>query len=53
MRNARLIELNAVRSDAMPLGNVSEMTPAERATLAAWFAAGTPGPPAAPSAGSK
>jgi uncharacterized membrane protein len=53
MRNARLIELNAVRSDAMPLGNVSEMTTAERATLAAWFAAGTPGPPAAPSAGGK
>ncbi len=43
MRYAKLIELYAVRSNAMPLGNVSEMTTAERGTLAAWFAAGAPG----------
>jgi uncharacterized membrane protein len=47
MRYAKLIELNAVRSNAMPLGNVSEMTTAERATLAAWFAAGAPTAPGA------
>jgi uncharacterized membrane protein len=43
MRNARLIELVAVRSNAMPPGNVTEITSAERAALAAWFAAGAPG----------
>ena len=40
---ARLIEINAVRSDAMPPGNVTEMTVEERLTLAAWLAAGAPG----------
>jgi uncharacterized membrane protein len=40
---ARLIEINAVRSDAMPPGNVTEMTAEERLTLAAWLAAGAPG----------
>ena len=39
---ASLIALNAVRSNAMPPGNVTEMTPDERATLAAWLAAGAP-----------
>lgn len=38
--HARLIELFAVRSDAMPPGNVTEMTGEERALLAAWIAAG-------------
>jgi uncharacterized membrane protein len=38
--NARLIELFAVRSDAMPPGNVTEMTAAERARIGAWLAAG-------------
>jgi uncharacterized membrane protein len=42
-RNARLIGRNAAWSSAMPPGNVTEMTGAERATLAAWLAAGAPG----------
>jgi uncharacterized membrane protein len=41
-RHARLIEINAVRSSAMPPGNITEMTPQERQTLAAWLAAGAP-----------
>jgi uncharacterized membrane protein len=41
-RHARLIEVQAVRSNAMPPGNVTQMTPQERATLAAWLAAGAP-----------
>jgi uncharacterized membrane protein len=39
-RYARLIGRNAAWSNAMPPGNVTEMTPEERATLAAWLAAG-------------
>jgi len=42
-RNARLIGRNAAWSNAMPPGNITEMTPAERATLAAWLDAGAPG----------
>ena len=41
-RYARLIAINAVHSNAMPPGNVSEMTDEERGTLAAWLAAGAP-----------
>lgn len=41
-RHAHLIEINAVRSDAMPPGNITEMTPQERQILAAWLAAGAP-----------
>ena len=41
-RHARLIDINAVRSSAMPPGNITEMTAQERQTLAAWFAAGAP-----------
>jgi uncharacterized membrane protein len=41
-RHAYLIEINAVRSDAMPPGNITEMTPQERQILAAWLAAGVP-----------
>jgi uncharacterized membrane protein len=41
-RHARLIDIQAVRSDAMPPGNVTGMTPQERGTLAAWLAAGAP-----------
>jgi uncharacterized membrane protein len=41
-RHARLIEINAVRSNAMPPGNITEMTPQERQVLAAWIAAGAP-----------
>ena len=38
--HARLIEVFAVRSDAMPPGNVTEMSGEERRLLAAWLAAG-------------
>ncbi len=41
-RHARLIEINAVRSRAMPPGNITEMTSQEREILAAWLAAGAP-----------
>ena len=40
--HAPLISLQAVRSDAMPPGNVTDMTAAERQVLAAWIAAGAP-----------
>jgi uncharacterized membrane protein len=43
LRHASLIDAYAVRSQAMPPGNVSEMTPRERLLLASWFAAGAPG----------
>jgi uncharacterized membrane protein len=39
-RYARLIGRNAAWSNAMPPGNVTEMTPGERATIAAWLDAG-------------
>ncbi len=42
-RHARLIEIVAVRSQAMPPGNITEMTPQERLVLASWIAAGEPG----------
>ena len=42
LRHAQLIDAYAVRSQAMPPGNVSEMTPKERLLLASWFAAGEP-----------
>jgi uncharacterized membrane protein len=38
---ARLIDIQAVRSNAMPPGNVTEMTAEERAVLAAWLASRT------------
>jgi uncharacterized membrane protein len=41
-RHAHLIEINAVRSHAMPPGNITEMTGEERQILAAWLAAGAP-----------
>jgi uncharacterized membrane protein len=40
--HARLIEIYAVRSQAMPPGNITDMTPQERLTLASWIAAGEP-----------
>jgi uncharacterized membrane protein len=43
-RHARLIELNAVRSNAMPPGNITAMTAQERQLIAAWIAAGAPNP---------
>ena len=36
--NATLIRTEAVASRAMPLGNLTNMTDAERATLGAWIA---------------
>lgn len=42
--HAQMIGLNAVRSSAMPPGNVTDIRPEERAVLAAWLAAGAPGP---------
>jgi uncharacterized membrane protein len=42
-RHARLIGRNAAWSSAMPPGNITEMTSAERAAIAAWLAAGAPG----------
>jgi uncharacterized membrane protein len=39
---APLIAAAAVRSDAMPPGNITEMTGGERLTLASWLAAGAP-----------
>jgi len=41
-RHAHLIEINAVRSNAMPPGNITGMTPEERQVVAAWLAAGAP-----------
>lgn len=38
--HAREIALQAAYADAMPPGNLTEMTPEERAVLAAWVAAG-------------
>ena len=43
-RHARLIELNAVRSNAMPPGNITAMTAQERQLIAAWIEAGAPNP---------
>jgi len=40
--HAKLIAINAVKSNAMPPGNVTEITPEERQMLAAWLAAGAP-----------
>ena len=40
--HARMIAINAVRSHAMPPGNITEITPQERNELAAWIAAGAP-----------
>jgi uncharacterized membrane protein len=41
-RYAGLIDTTTVRSNAMPPGNITEMTDDERRTLAAWLAAGVP-----------
>jgi uncharacterized membrane protein len=41
-QHAALIELYAVRSHAMPPGNITEITPQERQVLASWLAAGAP-----------
>ncbi|HTW84050.1 MAG TPA: urate hydroxylase PuuD [Candidatus Sulfotelmatobacter sp.] len=42
--NAARIREQAVTTHAMPLGNVTHITDAERATLGAWIAAGAPVP---------
>jgi uncharacterized membrane protein len=41
--NAPKINEQAVVTKAMPIGNLTNMTDAERATLGAWIAAGAPG----------
>jgi uncharacterized membrane protein len=41
--NAQFIKTQAVDSHAMPLGNLTNMTDAERATLGAWIATGAKG----------
>ena len=41
---ARRIHDQAVVTEAMPLGNVTGMTDAERALIDAWFTGGAPGP---------
>jgi uncharacterized membrane protein len=38
--NAQNIEAQAVATHAMPIGNITHITDGERATLAAWIAAG-------------
>jgi uncharacterized membrane protein len=38
--HAKMIAINAVKSNAMPPGNVTEMTLDERMVLASWLAAG-------------
>jgi uncharacterized membrane protein len=40
--HAKMIAINAVRSCAMPPGNVTDITADERQVLAAWIAAGAP-----------
>jgi uncharacterized membrane protein len=42
--NAVQIKAQAVTTHAMPLGNVTHITDAERATLGAWIDGGAPGP---------
>jgi uncharacterized membrane protein len=42
--NAALIRAQAVATHAMPLGNLTMMTDAERATLGAWIDSGAKGP---------
>jgi uncharacterized membrane protein len=42
--NVQQIKAMAVDSHAMPMGNVTHITDAERATLGAWIAAGGHGP---------
>jgi uncharacterized membrane protein len=41
-QHARLINIYAVRSDAMPPGNLTEMTLQERQIVGAWIEAGAP-----------
>jgi len=41
--HARMIGINTVHSSAMPPGNITDLSLAERRTLAAWLAAGAKG----------
>jgi uncharacterized membrane protein len=41
-QHAALIEVYAVRSHAMPPGNITEITLQERQVIATWLAAGAP-----------
>jgi uncharacterized membrane protein len=40
--HSKLIAINAVKSRAMPPGNITEITDGERQVLASWIAAGAP-----------
>ncbi|MEA2949352.1 MAG: hypothetical protein QOI40_4682 [Alphaproteobacteria bacterium] len=40
--HAKMIAINAVKSRAMPPGNITEITDGERQVLASWIAAGAP-----------
>jgi uncharacterized membrane protein len=40
--NAQRIYAQAVASHAMPIGNITHITDAERATLGRWIGAGAP-----------
>jgi len=42
--HAQAINQQSVQSKAMPIGNLTNMTDAERAVLGGWIAAGAPGP---------
>ena len=42
IQHARAIEMQVLRTHAMPPGNITEIEPEERQLLAAWIAAGTP-----------
>ena len=48
---AAKIKLMAIDTNAMPLGNLTQMTADERATLATWLAQGASIPPTSPPAG--
>ncbi len=44
LAHAQAIAQQAVQSKAMPIGNLTNMTEAERVVLGGWIAAGAPGP---------
>ena len=42
LRQAQAIHQQTVVAKAMPIGNLTQITDAERATIDAWFRAGAP-----------